>query len=136
MAWSWVQTVIVAGSPDSDLVKVLQHQQSQGDFGGGAPRTPNWVWLSQSDQAEAIASQPWQQITLTAPARGQLGPLCGTLSSALAACPWPAEASAYDTARVLASLMEISLNRWPGLIRMRNRRPCVTPCANVRLERR
>ena len=103
MAWSWVQTVIVAGSPDSDLVKVLQHQQSQGDFGGGAPRTPNWVWLSQSDQAEAIASQPWQQITLTAPARGQhWDRFAEHFRQRWQHAPGLLEASAYDTARVLA----------------------------------
>ena len=43
MAWSWAQTVVVASDPKGSLAQVLQFQQSEGVFGGGAPQTPNWV---------------------------------------------------------------------------------------------
>ena len=70
MAWSWTQTVVVASDPNGSLAQALQHQQSEGVFGGGAPRSPNWVWLSESDRVDAIRSKQWQQIALQASARG------------------------------------------------------------------
>ena len=70
MAWSWTQTVVVASDPNGSLAQVLLHQQSEGVFGSGAPRIPNWLWLSDSDRVDAIRSMQWQQIALQATARG------------------------------------------------------------------
>ena len=43
MAWSWVPTVVVADAPEGPLAQQLRAEQQQGLFGGGAPRTPNWI---------------------------------------------------------------------------------------------
>ena len=103
MAWSWAQTVVVASDPKGSLAQVLQFQQSEGVFGGGAPQTPNWVWLSESDRVDAIRSKPWQQITLQAPARGDgWQPFAERFQQRWGQTPGLLEASAYDTARLLA----------------------------------
>ncbi len=103
MAWSWAQTVVVAADPKGALAQVLQHQQGEGLFGGGAPRTPNWIWLSESDRVETIRPREWQQIALQAPARGDAWqPFAERFQERWGEAPGLLEASAYDTARVLA----------------------------------
>ncbi|MGB1416566.1 MAG: amino acid ABC transporter substrate-binding protein [Synechococcus sp.] len=103
MAWSWTQTVVVASDPKGALAQVLQHQQAEGIFGGGAPQTPNWVWLSESDRVATLRRRPWQQITLKAPARGDAwGPFAQRFQERWGEAPDLLAASAYDTARVLA----------------------------------
>jgi len=70
MAWSWVPTVVVADAPDGPLSQRLRAEQQQGRFGGGAPRTPNWIWLTEAEGLQDAPSVPWQQLGLQHPARG------------------------------------------------------------------
>ena len=71
MAWSWVPTVVVADAPDGPLAQQLRAEQQQGRFGGGAPRTPNWIWLTEAEGLEDAPTVPWQQLGLQHPARGE-----------------------------------------------------------------
>ena len=103
MAWSWVPTVVVADSPDGPLSQQLRAEQQQGRFGGGAPRTPNWIWLTEAEGLQDAPNVPWQQLGLRHPARGEawaefqesFQQHTGTVPSLLAA-------AGFDTARLLA----------------------------------
>ena len=52
MAWSWVPTVVVVDAPDGLLSQELRAEQQQGRFGGGAPLTPNWIWLTEAEDLQ------------------------------------------------------------------------------------
>ena len=61
------------------------------------------MWLSESDRVHAIRSEQWQQITLQAPARGDGWQLFAErFQQRWGQTPGLLEASAYDTARLLA----------------------------------
>ena len=62
MNWSWAGTVVVADQPDGPLASRLRREQRDGAFGGGAPWTPNWVYLSDSDALQDLPQVPWQQL--------------------------------------------------------------------------
>ena len=70
IAWSWVPTVVVADAPDGLLSQELRAGQQQGRFGGGAPLTPNWIWLTEAEDLQDAPAVPWQQLGLQHPARG------------------------------------------------------------------
>ena len=103
MNWSWAGTVVVADQPDGPLASRLRREQRDGVFGGGAPWTPNWVYLSDPDALQDLPQVPWQQLGLEHPARGdnwlafeqQFSRRWGEAPDLLAA-------AGYDTARVLA----------------------------------
>ena len=103
MAWSWVPTVVVADAPDGPLSQQLRAEQQQGRFGGGAPRTPNWIWLTEAEGLQDAPEVPWQQLGLQHPARGDawsdfqenFQQHTGTAPSLLAG-------AGFDTARLLA----------------------------------
>ena len=103
MTFSWAGTVVVADQPDGPLASRLRREQRDGAFGGGAPWTPNWVYLSDPDALQDLPQVPWQQLGLEHPARGdnwlafeqQFSRRWGEAPDLLAA-------AGYDTARVLA----------------------------------
>ena len=103
MAWSWVPTVVVADAPDGPLAQQLRADQQQGRFGGGAPQTPNWIWLTEAEGLQDVPEVPWQQLGLQHPARGEawsdfhedFQQHTGTAPSLLAG-------AGFDTARLLA----------------------------------
>ena len=70
MAWSWVPTVVVADATDGLFSQELRAEQQQGRFGGGAPLTPNWIWLTEAEDLQDAPAVPWQQLGLQHPARG------------------------------------------------------------------
>ena len=80
MNWSWVSTVVVADHPDGPLASRLREAQQRGVFGGGAPETPNWVWLSVAEVLTSVPDVPWQQLGLQHPARGEI--VVGVLGAA------------------------------------------------------
>ena len=103
MAWSATPTVVVADRPEGQLASRLRQDQHLGAFGGGAPRSPNWVWLSAPDDLQALPEVPWQQLGLEHPARGEAWPgFSAAFSSRWGEAPDLLAASGYDTARVLA----------------------------------
>ena len=103
MNWSWVGTVVVADRPDGPLAMRLRDEQRQGAFGGGAPRTPNWIWLSESEALDALPDEPWQQLGLQSPARGENWmDFQATYQEQWGVVPDLLAAAGYDTARLLA----------------------------------
>ena len=87
----------------SDAVDRFPPVQQQGRFGGGAPRTPNWIWLTEAEGLQDAPEVPWQQLGLQHPARGDawsdfqenFQQHTGTAPSLLAG-------AGFDTARLLA----------------------------------
>ena len=103
MNWSWANTVVVADRPDGPLATRLRDEQRQGAFGGGAPRTPNWIWLSEAEALDVLPDEPWQQLGLQSPARGEHWMDFQTIyQEQWGAVPDLLAAAGYDTARLLA----------------------------------
>ena len=103
VAWSWIPTVVVADSPDGSLASKLRKQQTEGAFGGGAPRTPNWIWLTGAEDLQSLPSAPWKQLGLKHPARGDGWQAFDALfQKRWGSSPTLLAASGYDTARLLA----------------------------------
>lgn len=108
MNWSWAGTVVVADQPDGPLASQLRQEQRDGAFGGGAPWTPNWVYLSDSDALQDLPQVPWQQLGLEHPARGDNWlAFEQEFSRRWGEAPDLLAAAGYDTARVLA-LVEVA----------------------------
>ncbi|WP_071840253.1 hypothetical protein [Synechococcus sp. KORDI-52] len=103
MVWSSVPTVVVADAPDGPLSQQLRAEQQQGGFGGGAPQTPNWIWLTEAEGLQDAPTVPWKQLGLQHSARGSawsdfqedFRDHTGTVPSLLAG-------AGFDTARLLA----------------------------------
>lgn len=103
MNWSWVSTVVVADHPDGPLASRLREAQQRGVFGGGAPETPNWVWLSAAEVLTSVPDVPWQQLGLQHPARGENWmEFQGAYQEQWGGPPDLLSAAGYDTARLLA----------------------------------
>ena len=103
MAWSWVPTVVVADAPDGPLSQQLRAEQQQGRFGGGAPRTPNWIWLSEAEALQEAPEVPWQQLGLQHSARGEAwGEFQQTFKQHTGMNPSLLAGAGFDTARLLA----------------------------------
>ena len=103
MTFSWAGTVVVADQPDGPLASRLRREQRDGAFGGGAPWTPNWVYLSDSDALQNLPQVPWQQLGLEHPARGDnWSGFEQAFSLRWGEAPDLLAAAGYDTARVLA----------------------------------
>ena len=110
--WSWVGTVVVADRPDGPLATRLREEQRRGAFGGGAPRTPNWVWLSAPEALEALPPVPWQQLGLQHPARGEnWSTFQASYQQQWGGVPDLLAAVGYDTARLLALVAAAPLPR-------------------------
>ena len=108
MNWSWAGTVVVADQPDGPLASRLRREQRDGAFGGGAPWTPNWVYLSDSDALHDLPQVPWQQLGLEHPARGDhWWTFAKAFHRRWGDAPDLLAAAGYDTARVLA-LVEVA----------------------------
>ena len=108
MNWSWAGTVVVADQPGGPLASQLRREQRDGAFGGGAPWTPNWVYLSDSDALQDLPQVPWQQLGLEHPARGDNWlAFEQEFSRRWGEAPDLLAAAGYDTARVLA-LVEVA----------------------------
>ena len=103
MAWSSVPTVVVADAPDGPLSQQLRTDQQQGGFGGGAPRTPNWIWLTESESLRDAPAVPWQQLGLQHPARGDAwSDFQETFRQHTGMSPSLLAGAGFDTARLLA----------------------------------
>ena len=103
MAWSWVPTVVVADAPNGPLSQQLRAEQQQGRFGGGAPRTPNWIWLTEAEALQDAPDVPWQQLGLQHPARGEAWPdFQETFQKHTGTTPSLLAGAGFDTARLLA----------------------------------
>jgi len=103
MSWSWTPTVVVADAPDGPLSQQLRAEQQQGRFGGGAPRTPNWIWLSEAEGLQDAPAVPWQQLGLQHPARGEAWPdFQETFQQHTGSAPSLLAGAGFDTARLLA----------------------------------
>ena len=103
MNWSWAGTVVVADQPDGPLASRLRREQRDGAFGGGAPWTPNWVYLSNSDLLQDLPQVPWQQLGLEHPARGDnWWAFAEAFNRRWGDAPDLLAAAGYDTARLLA----------------------------------
>ena len=103
VSWSWVPTVVVADSPDGALAQRLRQEQAKGRFGGGAPRNPNWIWLTSADGFNTLKPAPWKQLGLKHPARGRGWTSFQSLFlQRWGKPPTLLSASGYDTARLLA----------------------------------
>ena len=103
VAWSGIPTVVVADSPDGSLARKLRQQQAAGAFGGGAPRTPNWIWLTGSEGLQDLPAASWKQLGLQHPARGDgWQAFDASFKKRWGTSPTLLAASGYDTARLLA----------------------------------
>ena len=103
MTWSWAGTVVVADQPNGPLATRLRREQRDGAFGGGAPWTPNWVYLSDSSTLRDLPQVPWQQLGLEHPARGEDWlAFAEAFNRRWGQTPDLLAAAGYDTARVLA----------------------------------
>ena len=103
IAYSSVPTVVVADAPDGSLARRLRQDQEQGRFGGGAPQSPNWIWLTPADDLEQVPSAPWQQLGLQHPARGENWmSFNSAFQSRWGQTPSLLAAAGFDTARLLA----------------------------------
>ena len=103
MAWSSVPTVVVADAPDGPLSQRLRAEQQQGSFGGGAPRTPNWIWLTEPEGLQDAPEVPWQQLGLQHPARGDAwSDFQETFRQHTGTSPSLLAGAGFDTARLLA----------------------------------
>ena len=103
MNWSSTDTVVVADRPDGPLASLLREEQRQGAFGGGAPRSPNWVWLSAPEALASLPEVTWQQIGLQQQARGNhWSAFRASYREHWGGDPDLLAAAGYDTARLLA----------------------------------
>ena len=103
MVWSWVPTVVVADAPDGALSQELRVEQQQGRFGGGAPRTPNWIWLTEAEGLQDAPAAPWQQLGLRHPARGEAwAEFQQEFKQHTGKTPSLLAGAGFDTARLLA----------------------------------
>ena len=103
MLWSRVPTMVVAADPNGPLATKLRDAQSRAEFGLERPEVPNWVWISGSTMLNDVKQQPWQQLGLQHPARGDgWTAFSKAFESRWGKTPTLLEASGYDTARVLA----------------------------------
>ena len=103
MSWSWTPTVVVADAPDGPLSQQLRAEQQQGRFGGGAPRTPNWIWLREAEGMQDAPEVPWQQLGLQHPARGEAwSDFQETFQQHTGSAPSLLAGAGFDTARLLA----------------------------------
>ena len=102
MAWSWVPTVVVADAPDGLLSQELRAEQ-QGRFGGAAPLTPNWIWLTEAKDLQDAPAVPWQQLGLQHPARGVAwAEFQQDFKQYTGKAPTLLAGAGFDTARLLA----------------------------------
>ena len=103
MAWSWVPTVVVADAPDGPLSQQLRAEQQKGRFGGGAPLTPNWIWLTEAESLHDAPAVPWQQLGLQHPARGDAwSDFQDDFQRQIGTAPSLLAGAGFDTARLLA----------------------------------
>ena len=56
--------------PQTAFSQELLAEQQQVRFGGGAPLTPHWIWLTGAEDLHDAPAVPWQQLGLQHPARG------------------------------------------------------------------
>ena len=103
LLWSNVPTMVIAAEPAGPLARVLGEMQRKGDLGVGLTSRPNWIWLSDAEQLDAVQIQPWQQMGLKHPARGEgWSVFSNAFQQRWDEQPSLLEASGYDTARILA----------------------------------
>ena len=103
MNWSWTATMVVADRPDGPLAARLRQEQQRGALGGGAPLSPNWVWLTEAESLTSLPEVPWRQLGLEHSARGKNWSVFRDAFRQR----WHREpdllaAAGYDTARLLA----------------------------------
>ena len=103
MNWSWTATMVVADRPDGALAAKLRQEQQRGALGGGAPLSPNWIWLSEAESLTSLPEVPWRQLGLEHSARGDNWSVFRDAFRQR----WQREpdllaAAGYDTARLLA----------------------------------
>ena len=103
LVWSGVPTIVVAADPDGPLAEKLRASQIEGHFGSDLTKKPNWIWLGDAVQMQNLKQQAWQQLGLDHSSRGNgWSSFAEAYQRRWGETPDLLEASAYDTARILA----------------------------------